>query len=200
MSERARVPTFASVEAFLAWERRQELRYEFDGFGAVAMTGGTMRHQLIGSNLDQALRSRLHGGLCRSFRDAKVVTDRDTVRYPDAAVTCAPHVPLGGDSVPEPVVVSVIISRGTDRIAKTEECGATRSIRRYVLLEQEAPEATVFARGPGGDWAGRVLRGSDAVLELPEIGIALPLAEIYDGAFDASDPAGFAEEADAELG
>jgi len=29
-----------TVEAFLAWEERQELRYAFDGFEPVAMTGG----------------------------------------------------------------------------------------------------------------------------------------------------------------
>ena len=27
------------LEQFLAWEERQELRYEFDGFAPVAMTG-----------------------------------------------------------------------------------------------------------------------------------------------------------------
>ena len=30
-----------TLEAFLAWEERQELRYEFDGFQPIAMTGGT---------------------------------------------------------------------------------------------------------------------------------------------------------------
>jgi Uma2 family endonuclease len=36
-----------TVEEFLDWERRQELRYEFDGFHAVAMTGGTANHAVI---------------------------------------------------------------------------------------------------------------------------------------------------------
>ncbi len=31
-----------SREQFLAWEERQERRFEFDGFQAVAMTGGTV--------------------------------------------------------------------------------------------------------------------------------------------------------------
>lgn len=30
-----------TVEEFLAWERRQELRCEFDGVQIIAMTGGT---------------------------------------------------------------------------------------------------------------------------------------------------------------
>jgi len=33
-----------TVDEFLAWERRQELRYEVDGCEPVAMTGGTLNH------------------------------------------------------------------------------------------------------------------------------------------------------------
>ena len=32
-----------TVDEFLAWERAQDLRYEFDGTQPVAMTGGTSR-------------------------------------------------------------------------------------------------------------------------------------------------------------
>lgn len=34
-------------EQFLAWKVRRELRYEFDGFQPVAMTGGTVAHAII---------------------------------------------------------------------------------------------------------------------------------------------------------
>ena len=37
-----------TLAEFLDWEERQELRYEFDGFQPVAMTGGTLRHEAIG--------------------------------------------------------------------------------------------------------------------------------------------------------
>ena len=40
-----------SVAEFLAWEERQELRWEFDGFQPVAMTGGTAAHEVIGGNI-----------------------------------------------------------------------------------------------------------------------------------------------------
>lgn len=38
MSNALRKPM--TIKAFLAWEERQELRCEFDGFEPVAMTGG----------------------------------------------------------------------------------------------------------------------------------------------------------------
>ena len=44
-----------TLAEFLAWEERQELRYEFDGFGPVAMTGGTLEHEAIGGTLRSLL-------------------------------------------------------------------------------------------------------------------------------------------------
>ena len=37
-----------TLDQFLAWEERQALRYEFDGWQPVAMTGGTVARELIG--------------------------------------------------------------------------------------------------------------------------------------------------------
>ena len=54
---------------------------------------------------------------------------------------------------------------------------ATASIQRYVILEQDSIAATVFSR-MGGDWIARALTDNDA-LQMPEIGIALSLSEIY---------------------
>ena len=39
-----------TLEAFLDWESRQELKYEFDGCQPVAMTGGTAAHAMIRVN------------------------------------------------------------------------------------------------------------------------------------------------------
>ena len=46
---------------FLAWQELQELRYEFDGFQAVAMTGGTVAHDRITFGLQRSLDARLAG-------------------------------------------------------------------------------------------------------------------------------------------
>ena len=67
----------------------------------------------------------------------------------------------------------------TDRIVKNQEYRDTPSVHRYVMLEQDQQAATVFARA-GDDWVGHVISG-DAVVSMPEIGIELPLAELYEG-------------------
>jgi Uma2 family endonuclease len=188
MSASLRAPP--TLDAFLDWERGQSLRYEFDGTGAVAMTGGSVEHSVIATNLVRALEDRLRDGPCRAFRGDLKLLVAGRVRYPDAVVTCTP-VPRGSDIVPAPVVVFEVISpstAGTDRIAKNNEYRATASIRRYVMLEQDRLAATVFAR-EGEDWIGRVVTGP-VELALPELGIALPLGELYRGVEPTEDATG----------
>jgi hypothetical protein len=48
-----------TLAEFLAWEERQELRYEFNGQAPVAMTGGTAAHDRITFNLRKVLDARL---------------------------------------------------------------------------------------------------------------------------------------------
>ena len=169
-----------ALDEFLAWERRQELRYEFDGFEAVAMTGGTLNHSTLATDLVAALRSRLRPG-CRAYRGDVKILVAGRVRYPDAAVTCSP-IDGQSDILPNPVVVFEVLSHSTasiDRVTKNAEYAATPSIQRYVMLEQVRIGATVFARD-GEKWVGTVLLDG-AVLAMPEIGVELPLRDLYAG-------------------
>ena len=47
------------------------------------------------------------------------------------------------------------------------------------MLEQDSQAATVFAR-EGDRWVGSLLTG-EVVLSMPEIGVEVPLAELYEG-------------------
>jgi len=168
-----------SLAQFLAWEERQELRYEFDGFQPVAMTGGTMEHEAIGYRLRALLLDRLAGKPCRPWGPTIKIEVAGRIRYPDAFVSCTPA-PRGETIVPDPVVVFEVVSPSTsrtDRIDKLAEYQATPSIRRYVILEQDSIAATVFWR-LGADWVARPLTEGD-VLHMPDIGIEIPLAAIY---------------------
>jgi Uma2 family endonuclease len=168
-----------SLAEFLDWEERQELRYEFDGFQPVAMTGGTAAHETIGGTLRALLYQRLRGKPCRPWGPNSKVVVKGRIRYPDAFVNCTP-VPPANTIVQEPVVVFEVLSPGTsrtDRIEKLREYQATASIQRYVILEQDGIAATVFSR-MGADWIARALTEGDA-LQMPEIGIELALSEIY---------------------
>ena len=65
----------------------------------------------------------------------------------------------------------------TDRFVKARKYGNTASIQRYVILEQTSRAATIFTR-IDGIWASTIL-GGDAEPEMPEIGISVPLNDLY---------------------
>jgi Uma2 family endonuclease len=170
-----------TLAEFLEWESKQELRYEFDGAQPIAMAGGTAAHNRIQRNLALSLGNRLRGKPCEFFGSDLKIEAAGKIRYPDGFVVCSP---LANTEtiVRDPVVIFEVLSpstSGKDRIIKNREYQATPSVQRYVILEQDRIAATVFAR-VDGDWIGHVLT-EDAVLSMPEAGIELPLAEIYEG-------------------
>jgi Uma2 family endonuclease len=186
-----------TLAEFLAWEERQPLRYEFDGVGPVAMTGGTFGHSAIQRNLAFSFTARLRGKPCQFHgSDLKFQVAEGRIRYPDGMVVCSP-VDRNATMVQDPVVVFEVLSPSTarnDRIIKAREYQATASVKRYVMLEQDGVGATVYARS-GDAWTHEILV-ADSTLALPEIGVDLPLAELYEGiAFEEQDhsdqPSGF---------
>ena len=171
-----------TLAEFLEWEERQPMRYEFDGVGPVAMAGGSVRHAQIQRNLAFTFTARLRGKPCQFLgSDLKIQTEEDHARYPDGIVICSPL--TGSETIVDaPVVIFEVLSPSTthtDRFVKAREYQRMSSVQRYVMLEQDSVNAVVYARS-GETWTHEILI-ADSVLALPEIGVALPLAELYEG-------------------
>jgi Uma2 family endonuclease len=170
-----------TLDAFLEWEDRQPIRYEFDGVQPIAMTGGTWAHAVIQGNLALALKTRLRGKPCQYIGNDLKIEVAGRIRYPDGFVTRTPG-SLRDKIAREPVVIFEVLSdstAGVDTVVKNQEYAATPSVRRYVVLAQDVMGGTMFERS-GEDWVGHVL-GADSVLAMPEIDIEVPIAEFYEG-------------------
>jgi Uma2 family endonuclease len=180
-------------DAFLSWARRQEGRYEFDGFAPVAMNGGSANHSLIIGNIQAALRVRLRGTPCAYFGpELAIRTPAGKIRYPDTLVTCT-RFPGTAYIAPDPVIVFEVISPdsgGRDRIEKLREYAAVPSIRRYVIVESAGIGLTVMHRLAGDDAFTVLPLSAEDTLHLPEIAIEVPVGEFYlDVEFDDEAPA-----------
>lgn len=165
------------LDEFLAWERGQPLRYEFDGTQPVATTGGTIAADRIARRLLAALDARLHPP-CEAFGENVKVLPAGRVGYPDVKVACGTFDPA--DDHVAPVVIFEILSPSTeltDRRVKPAEYATIPTLRVYVLLAQDRPHATVLRRDDG--WQPEVVEGADAALALPEIDVILPFSTIY---------------------
>jgi Uma2 family endonuclease len=168
------------LDEFVAWEREQPERYEYANFVVRMMTGGSLDHSTIASNLRAALQEKPRGTGCLAFRgDAKVIANQ-TVRYPDLSVTCSP-ISGSDDIVPDPVVIIEIVSPSTereDRGRKKFDYFATPSVRQYAIVEQDERRIDLYTRTDAA-WIDEVVTG-DAVLNLSAVGVAIPLDAIYE--------------------
>jgi Uma2 family endonuclease len=169
-----------TLDEFLEWERSQPERYEFDGIQPVAMTGGSSAHSLIATRVAAALVFHVKPPCEAHGPELKVITT-GRVRYPDASVVCTRS--GDADDTVAPRAIFEVLSPSTaltDRRVKAIEYAAVPTIMVYVLLEQNHPEITVRRRSTG--WEAELVIGIDAMLDLPEIGVTIPLAFIYDAA------------------
>jgi Uma2 family endonuclease len=179
-----------TTDSFLAWEDRQEGKYEFDGRNVIPMTGGTVAHQVIVFNLLVVL-GRLLAHL--PFRALHEMRHRigSRVRYPDVVV-CASPLDQTTRTLTDTVAIFEVLSDDTatkDRVDKLIDYAAVPSLRCYVLLEQTVMAATLFQREPGGGWIANA--HTDGELVLPGLDVRLPLTDLYQGlTFPAQEPAG----------
>ncbi len=169
-------------EDYLAWEARQEMRYELVDGEVFAMTGGSRAHDRIANNLRATLWTQLQDGSCLPHGpDLKVRAGRNG-RYPDALIDCGNSNPLFAEN---PVAVFEVLSRSTawvDHGMKLRDYDATPSVRHYVLVDQDRPRAMVYRRDDSlhlSAAAVTMLDGLDAVVEFPDLGFSIALDMIY---------------------
>lgn len=169
-----------TTEAFLAWEDRQEGRYEFDGRDVIPMTGGSFAHQRIIGNLWMTLLRQLGSGPMIPILEMRLRIGT-RVRYPDVVV-CTGPVDQATRTLTDAVAIFEVPSDDTattDRVAKLIEYAELPSLRAYVLLEQTETAATLFQREAGGPWVASA--HTAGALVVPGIEVTLALAEVYQG-------------------
>lgn len=174
-----------SIEEFFRWQERQTERFELvDGVPVPlrAMTGASRQHDRISVNTLIALGNRLRGKTCAPFSsDTGVLTGPGRIRRPDAGVDCGPFRP-DERVASEPTLVVEVLSPSThviDLFQKTDEFRDVATIAYILLVEPNVARVLLRERGEGGDWHDRLIEGLDAAVDLPRLGISLPLAEIY---------------------
>ena len=174
-----------TVEEYLEGELRAETKHEYLGGFVYAMAGASEEHNIIAANLMGMLHAQLRGKPCQPFgSDMKVRlrTLGDTYfYYPDAMVACDPA-DSGHGWRERPTVLFEILSGETRRLDQCEKRFAYLHIpdlQAYVRIEQAGPEAVVERR-VAGSWKSERFTGIEAILGLPEAGVYLPLAELYE--------------------
>jgi Uma2 family endonuclease len=177
-----------TLEEYFALEHTGQARYEYWDGDIVCMSGGTPQHAIIGGNVFLSLSNRLRGGNCRAFNGDLAINTPSLppYRYPDASVACGQPIyemVEGMGTLINPVVIVEVLSRGTealDRHQKKDAYQALPTVREYLLVSQDAPHVTHYARHEDG-WSRTDHADLLTALELSSLGISLTLTDLYEG-------------------
>lgn len=171
---------------YLALEARSPVRHEYVAGEIFAMTGASIRHNIIALNLATALRTHLRGTPCRTLMEGvklRLKKERSYF-YPDVMVTCeARLLELDANTqiVEDPVLLIEVLSPTTEGIDRREKLRAYRtlpSLKEYALVSQDECRVDLYRRRGDIGWDIINFEPGDQV-ELASVELILPIADIY---------------------
>ena len=181
----ARKLNLISIEDYLAGELESPTKYEYLGGFVYAMAGARNLHNLIkgtsllprsigcaASAVGPGIRTPRFGFNSQATRDSTIRT----------TPSCAIPIRRATHSMKGPSLFSRWCPRRPAEPMKAKKgCVSTiPSLQVYALVEQDSAAIAVYRRTADG-FIPEVYEGLDAVLPLKEVGIELPLSEIYEG-------------------
>ncbi len=174
-----------SVDEYLEFEAKSELRHEYIDGAIYAMSGASEHHELVAGNLFAAIHGSLRGGPCRAyisnFKLRLKIDQRDLFYYPDIMVGCGRE-GVTSHYLHYPKLIMEVLSPSTRSIDRREKFFSYKQIatvEEYALVSQDAAQITIYRRAE--KWLPRVHAGSDSLATFQSIGLSLSLGQIYEG-------------------
>lgn len=180
---------YFTLEEYFALEKASDARFEYWDGEIVCMSGGSEAHYRISDNVFFQLRQKLTGGPCLAL-SANTPIKTPTLppyRYPDASAACGELIYeniQGIDALINPVLIVEVLSPTTALHDRNDKFAAYKVIplfSEYLLISQDAPHVTYYARQPDGSWKREDIADMNAMLVLESVGCRLTLQEIYEG-------------------
>ena len=180
---------YYTLEEYFALEKASDARFEYWDGDIVCMSGGSRTHYRISGNVHYALARALNGGPCETFTgDAPIWTPTlPPYRYPDASAACGELQYQNKndiDALVNPVLVVEVLSPSTaarDEGPKFTAYQAIPTLRDYLLVSQDEPRVTHYARLEDGTWESHDVTDLNTALQLNSVGAALKLRDVYKG-------------------
>lgn len=174
-----------TVEEFLVWQTSQDQLYELvDGLPR-AMAGAKLRHDRVTANALRTIGNQLRAANspCDAFTDdVGVLTPMRRVRRPDVSVLCPPF-DEDATITDSPRLLVEVLSESTehvDRLFKLGEYQSMPSVDYIVMIDPTRMEVGFWSRDPAEGWQSQWLRDPAAAVEMPGLGLSIPLAALYE--------------------
>ncbi|GMU55100.1 MAG: hypothetical protein AMXMBFR33_42460 [Candidatus Xenobia bacterium] len=170
-----------TTEEYLWLEERSETKSEYLDGEIFALTGGSLAHAQIASNLIRELGLALKGTTCRVLgSDMRVYVQRSKLfTYPDVTVVRGPAVLLPGrkDTLCDARVIVEVLSPSTESYDRGEKFRLYQklpSLKEYVLVPQDSRAIECWRRQGPRKWTAGEAPFSSLEIEVP-------VEALYDG-------------------
>ena len=178
---------YYSVEDYLAMERASEIRNQYVDGEIFAMTGASLKHNVIVANALASLHTQLRKGSCTVYpSDMRVkVVKTGLYTYPDISVVCGKpqleddHV----DTLLNPIALIEVLSPSTEKFDRGETFQNYRkmdSLQDFLLIAQHEPRIEHFSRTEAKKWDFTDASELDSSIKIPSIECTLLLSDVYE--------------------
>lgn len=176
---------FYTDREYLEIDRNSEFRNELLDGEIYAMTGASLKHNIISGNIYFKMYSQFKQKECKVFMaDLRVNVSKGLYTYPDILIVCGNIVFTDDhlDTVKNPKCIIEVLSDSTEKYDRGEKFRNYRkieSLEEYILISQNEILAEKYFRKKEDFWEYSVFDGLEKSLSIDSVGLNLSMQEIY---------------------
>ena len=167
-------------EEYFLFEEKSELRHELINGNLYEMSGISIYHNDIVSNLILLFRTLLKGTEWKVvFERFKIKTSDGNFFYPDVAI-CYPKIEKYFSQLPL-LLVEVLpdTTRKYNLTDKFIQYQKLESLHYYLCVEPEQQVVFFYYKQEDGEWMAETLTKDEHLVSLPKLNISFSLKDIY---------------------
>lgn len=176
-----------TMEEYIELDKSSEGRFEYFNGEVTDMAGASLRHNRITRNIITVFENNLAGQPCEVLpSDMRIKVPKALpYRYPDVVVVCGDPIIEeinGQEMLVNPLLIVEVLSPATEAYDRGDRFHAYQSIesfQEYLLVAQDKPYVTQYARQPSASWLRSDIEGLESEVKLASLNPVVPLGEIY---------------------
>ncbi len=178
---------YLSPADFLEFERASDTKHEYYQGEVFDMSGASLKHNILFSNIFSGLTTALKGKECRPFgSDLRVHIPINTLyTYPDISVVCGKVETTDDsfDTITNPTVIIEILSASTRNYDLGKKFLLYRqipSLKNYIMIDSEEVRVLMYTRNDNQTWIFEEHTNLENILTINAIGTVLEIKNIYE--------------------
>lgn len=176
-----------SAQDYLKFEREAVQKSEYYLGEVFAMSGTSIKHNVIAGNLLMMIKMYLKRKKCNVFNaDIRLhIPSNSLFTYPDFMIVCDEPETIDSelDTITNPNTIIEILSKSTrdyDRGTKFKLYRDIPSFKEYILVDSENISIEIFTKEGDNSWKMKEFKALGDIFTISSIAFSCKVADVYD--------------------